>query len=488
MVLTKDGGYIVVGYADSTHGMNTINYHGNGDAWVAKLDAKCNIVWQKCYGGSGNDDGELIIETNDGGYIITGVTGSRDGDVSDTIGELWVVKINNIGNIQWQKRYGGSGNDISYSIKQTMDGGYIIAGCTDSRDGDVVGHHNTNGNIIDLDGWLVKIDSVGKLEWQKCLGGSDDDRLTDIQITDDGGYIATGYTFSNDGDINNNHGNSDAWLIKLNPLGVIEWSKCYGGNKTDDGVVLLKTKDRGYAIGGETASNDGDVSGLHGYVDDWFVKLDSLGNIQWERCYGGSKLDQLTALQNTNDKGYILSGGTRSKDGDVNGLHSKFGYDDFWIVKLDSTGNIEWQICLGGSATDDSYNVFQTLDGGYIVAGGSYSDDGDVTSFIEDIPGNIQYNWWIVKLAPEIKPINFVFNTQLQIYPNPAHDYALIETHNIKELRIIDVSGRIYLHEQVIVNSSNYSRVNIQHLSKGGYIVQAICNDGIIRIGKLLID
>ncbi len=199
-----------------------------------------------------------------------GGTFSNDGDVSGNHGivDSWIVKLNSSGDIIWQKCFGGTDDDVAFSIQQTSDGGFIVAGYTSSNDGDVSGNHGGG------DYWVVKLDSSGTIQWQKCLGGTDNDEAKSIQQTSDGGYIVAGETWSNDGDVSGNHGNSDYWVVKLNSSGDIEWQKCLGGTVKDIAKTIQQTSDGGFIVAGYTNSNDGDVSGIHGdYYDFWVVKL-----------------------------------------------------------------------------------------------------------------------------------------------------------------------------------------------------------------------
>ena len=227
------------------------------------------IEWQKCFGGTDDDEAKSIQQTSDGGYIVAGETWSNDGDVSGNHGnsDYWVVKLNSSGDIEWQKCLGGTDWDYAYSIQQTSDEGFIVAGQTTSNDGDVSGNHGV------YDAWVVKLNSLGDIEWQKCLGGTDWDDVNPIQQTSDGGFIVAGFTESNDGDVSGNHGNDDAWVVKLNSLGDIEWQKCLGGTIDDRACSIQQTSDGGFIVTGFTYSNDGDVSGNHGYSDYWVVKL-----------------------------------------------------------------------------------------------------------------------------------------------------------------------------------------------------------------------
>jgi hypothetical protein len=215
--------------------------------------------------------------------------------------------------VEWQKCLGGSGFDQANSIQQTSDGGYIVAGIIDSNDGDMVGYKGRT------DAWVVKLNASGEIVWQKCLGGSGYDNATSIQQTLDGGYIVTGATESNDGDVVGYKGRSDAWVVKLNTSGEIVWQKCLGGSG-DDGAASIQQTSDGYIIVGVTTSADGDVDGFHGgEFDIWVVKLNALGDIVWQKCLGGSGDEQALSIQQTLDGGYIVAGCTSSIDGDVGG-------------------------------------------------------------------------------------------------------------------------------------------------------------------------
>jgi len=384
---TADGGYIVAGDTDSNDGDVSGN-HGSIDVWVVKLNSSGSITWQKCLGGSGWDYAFSIQQTSDGGYIMAGYTASNDGDVSGNHGndDFWVVKLNAEGSITWQKCLGGSNEEWPLSIQQTSDGGYIVAGYTNSNDGDVSGNHNP----ITSDYWVVKLNSSGSITWQKCLGGSQDEGAYSIQQTSDGGYIVAGISSSNDDDVSGNHGYSDYWVVKLNADGLITWQKSLGGSWYDVATSIQQTPDDGYIVAGHTFSNNGDVSGNHGDYDQWVVKLNSSGSITWQKCLGGTDTEDAWSMQQTTDGGFIVSGDTESNNGDVSGNH---GGTDFWAVKLNSSGSITWQKCLGGSSYDHNSSIFQTLDGGYIVAGSTASNDGNVSG------NHGAQDFWVVKLG-----------------------------------------------------------------------------------------
>ena len=184
------------------------------------------IEWERSYGGSSGDFARAIQQTADGGYIVVGFSHSQDGDVTENHGkfDFWIVKLNLKGNIVWQKSLGGSRADTAHSVQQTTDGGYIVAGYSNSDDGDVSGHRGM------YDYWVIKLDAEGNLIWQRTLGGKGMDMATSVQQTKDGGYIAIGFSYSDDGDVSGNHGDSDYWVVKLNGEGDIIWQKSLGGS------------------------------------------------------------------------------------------------------------------------------------------------------------------------------------------------------------------------------------------------------------------
>jgi uncharacterized delta-60 repeat protein len=391
---TSDGGYIVAGYSKSADGDLSQN-HGGFDAWVFKLKDDGTLDWQKSLGGSGHDEAYSIYQTKDGGFVVAGSSDSQDGDVSGNHGgkDFWVVKLTPHGEIEWQKSLGGSGEDIARSVQQTDDGGYILAGESDSQDGDVSGNHGK------WDGWVVKLKPNGELEWQKSFGDYDFDRANSIRQTSDGGFVFAGLVSSR----SKKHSKRDMWVVKLKSNGSLEWEKRLGGSESEEAQSIQETSDGGYIVAGNSDSNDGDVSGIHGGMilkgfvlyprDFWVVKLHADGAIAWQRILGGSEHDFGRAVQQTVDGGYIVTGYTKSEEGDIS---ENRGRDDFWVVKLKTDGTLDWQKSLGGSDTDRAYDIAQTKDGGYIVVGSSNSSDGDISARKYK-----KSNAWIVKLKAD---------------------------------------------------------------------------------------
>ncbi len=398
---TTDGGYIVGGYTNSTDGNVNAN-HGGYDFWIVKLDSTHGVQWQKTLGGSRFDYLYSISQTFDDGYILCGTSQSNDGDATGHHGpvstrDIWIVKLDNSGNIDWQKSIGGSADDDgAYSIAQTSDSGYIVAGRTRSADGDVsAAIHSAQEDI-----WVIKLNASGIIVWDKVYGGFRGDWSSFIVQTKDGGYIFSGNSYSSDGDLTNHYGTNttnDYWIVKLDSTGIIEWQKSYGGTQEDISSCIQQTFDGGYIVAGYSRSNDMDVSGNHlNSFDCWIVRLDSAGTITWQRSMGGSGNDYATSIQQTRDSGFVFSGFTYSADGDVTGSH---GGCDVWIVKLSNSGATEWEKTLGGTEGEAAYSVQQTSDDGFIIAGDTRSDNGDVSGFMDYI------DYWIVKLSPAGNPL-----------------------------------------------------------------------------------
>lgn len=335
------------------------------------------------FGGTGNDEMYSIVRTSDGGYATAGYTYSNDGDVSGNNGpsDFWVIKYNSRGSMVWQKTFGGTSDDNARSIIQTSDGGYAIAGYSISNNGNVSGNHGS------VDMWIIKISSSGALQWQRSLGGTNLDYAYSIVQSTDGGYAVAGETKSNNGDVSGNHGARDLWVVKLSSTGTLQWQKTFGG--TDDEVAksIIATADGGYAVAGYTQSNNGDVSGNQGDRDFWVIKINSAGTLQWQKTFGGPLVDSAATIVQNTDGSYTVAGDTSLSSGNVVGTH------DFWVVKISSTGALQWQKTFGGTGDDWANSVIQTTDGGYVAAGYTGSNDGDVSG------NHGNYDLWIVKIS-----------------------------------------------------------------------------------------
>jgi len=321
-----------------------------------------------------------IKQTSDGGYIMAGKTYSNDGDVSGNHGngDFWVVKLNSVGDIVWQRCFGGSGDDWATSIHPTVDGGYIVTGWTKSTDGDVKGYHaDTTADI-----WILKLDSLGNILWQRCVDGTKGDYIYSACVKPNGDIVIAVGTTSDSDSAAEYHSDTiySALVIKLSAEGEILWQRRFGGSRADAAVSIRSTTDGGYIFVG--ATNSQDIERYHGdtTVDIWVVKLDANGELQWQKCLGGSNNELAYSIYPTAEGGYIVAGFTDSNDGDVSGNHDiYFPNGDIWVVKLTPKGELQWQKCFGGEDRESATSICPTGDGGFIVIGGASYDSGDVS-------------------------------------------------------------------------------------------------------------
>jgi len=369
--------------------------------------------WNKTYGGTWRDWARSVQQTIDGGYIVAGTTES----FGAWNGVVWLVKTDPSGNMQWDKTFGGTEGDGAWSVVQTSDGGYIVAGYTCS--------FSEDGAAGWSDAWLIKTDSAGNMQWNKTYGFRSVSELArSVLQTGDGGYVFAGII-----------GYGDFWLVKTDSAGNQQWAKTFGGADLDEAWSVAQTSDGGYIIAGLTFSFPDPISADYGYF--WLVKTDSNGNQEWAKAFGGRLGECAFSVVQAIDGGYVIAGRTRTfGDG---------GDSDFWVIKTDLNGNMEWNKTYGGGRDDEAFSVVQTSDGGYMIAGladsfgagecdfwlvktdsagnkqwdktlggTSYdlaysivqtSDGGYVVAGITQSFGAGAYDFWLVKLAPETPPV-----------------------------------------------------------------------------------
>lgn len=391
---TPSGNYIIAGSAASAD-MDVTGHHGTteySDYWLLNTTADGTIIWQKSYGGSSNDVATDIHPTSDGGYIVSGYAESADGNVTDHIGfiDYWILKLNPLGTISWKKSLGGTIGESLQDIIETPDGGFIGIGNAHSADGDV--SENFGGD----DYWVVRLDASGNLLWEKSYGGSDDEYGWSILRSQEGGYLLGGYSRSEDGDIESNHGSFDVWLVKISDDGTIEWERSYGGSNTEYHTGIIQNSDGDYVVCNSTLSADnGNVSGNHypnTTYDFWVFKINQEGNLIWQHCYGGAGNDRALNIIASPDKGYLVIGNSTSNDGDVSGHHGFTYLTDYWLIKIAEGGDLLWQKSLGGTSWDSGNDLELTDDGGIMVIGNAESTDYDITDHHNG------YDYWLVKL------------------------------------------------------------------------------------------
>jgi hypothetical protein len=367
------------------------------------------IKWEKIYGGNRYEYVEDLKPTSDGGYIVAGYS---DSDSSFEKSEncrgffdYWVLKIDANGNKLWEKTFGGDDDDYLQSVAQTTDGGYILAGYSESG---LSGDKSLASKGL-LDFWIIKLDSKGNKLWDKTIGGFNEDWLYTVVQTPDGGCLLGGASSAPDSGIPATYlkGAMDYWIIKLDPGGTVQWDKTYGGDQIETLRVIIPTTDGGYMLGGTSGSeNSGDRTDPSKGLDDyWVVKIDAIGNKQWDKALGSIGHDDLRSVVQTWDGGYVLGGFNEGRtlglgiSGDKTELSR--GDDDIWVVKLDGNGNKLWDKTLGGNLKDWLFGMDQTTDGNLVVGGYSYSGvSGDKT---QNSKGYIDY--WFLKLSSSGKII-----------------------------------------------------------------------------------
>lgn len=351
---TSDGGFVVAGYTRSFG-------YGGTDFWIMKLDPDGNQIWEKFYGTSSYETASVIQQTADGGYIIAGRTQSFG--YKAKYWDFLILKIDAEGTEEWWTIFGGDGYEKANSIDQTSDGGYIIAGVTTSVAGTTTPFgtglkHNT-------DSLVLKLNADGDYQWHHVYDGTNGDAANSVQQTDDDGYIIAGYSKP----IN---GSYDFLVMKLDRSGVIDWVNTYGESNTEKASSVRQTADGGFIVAGDKRSIEGNST------DFWVIKLDSQGNSTWSESYGGEGFERAKSIRQTPDNGFIVAGNTNSYGA---------GDNDFWILKLNSFGEKEWSKAYGYDGFEVANSICLTEDGGYTVAGNIEASKFDGLDF------------WILKLT-----------------------------------------------------------------------------------------
>jgi len=472
-VVLDDGSFLVTGGSVSSDGDVPEN-RGNFDLWAIRVSAKGKLLWSRTYGGSAYDiaspggsdyyvagPGGGLIKTMDGGVAIAAATKSTDGDVGRAGGktDAWIVKWSpkewsgkklekrgqlnpvrrtdkkvsprNPGSapgLAWLKRIGGRGNqsplDSPQALIQDGSGGYTLISTSDDRawivntDGEgrtrwqkkysgPLGRSPTVGAAIAkrLDGrgyvfsatqnndiLAVGIDNRGRVQWERRLGGSAPDQATSLVASRDGGFIVGGNSYSNDGDVTDHICGYDYWVAKIDGQGELLWSRSVGGSSNDFLIQLVEAPNGDVALIGRTESIDGMAKGNHGMYDYLAARLDANGKVKWTKTYGGIDWEWGNSVVATKDGGFLLGGYSYTFDdfelGQIKCNHGEF---DFWVAKTNADGDLEWQQCFGGSNYELGYGMLQLKDGNFAMVGGSPSHDGQVTG------NHGGWDVWVVK-------------------------------------------------------------------------------------------
>lgn len=388
VVTTPDGGMLIVGNTMSNDG-DINKTHSENDIWLTKLDANGVLLWSKTIGGSENDYGTSIAATTDGNYIISGYSGSSDGDVPGNLGmhDFFLSKITGEGAIIWSKNYGFSSHDHAHKIIQTRDGGFFIAGYADFAGIEGTGQTGDNGEghsmrlsspMHGVGEYLgIRLDVNGNFKWYRYFGGNQNDRVNDIVEADDGGLLLVGSSESNNFDVLHNKGSYDFWVIKLKADGKLHWKENYGGSGIDQASSICKTGNNSYLIAGRSNSSDGDVSKPLGNFDAWIIHINDHGHLIWNKTFGGAEFDVASVIKKIDNGNFVVVGNTRGNLGD----NSNKGENDYWAFEIDNKANstLFWQKTFGGSKIDIATDFYQTSNKELVIVGESQSNDFDVT-------------------------------------------------------------------------------------------------------------
>jgi hypothetical protein len=490
MIEAHNGGFMVLGSTESKDG--NLDTHTSKNSFLAKISNEGVIEWQKFYGNSESGVGD-IAKYPEGGYIMCGVSYKVGGDVTQNKGgnDFWVVRINDTGKIIWEKSYGGSNFDWASKVVIDKANNIYIGGSSQSFDGDV-----KNPNIIlpfaGVDYWILKLDPNGNLIWERSYGGTSDDDFYDMALTADNGLFFCGYVESNDGDVVGAHfkpgyGVLDGWMVKIDSSSNIEWQKAVGGTNAEQFSSMVATKDSGCVAVGFATSVDGD---LKGYIPitsyyAWVVKFNKDGKIEWQKCLGGTTgYGRAASISLDKDDNYIVTANSNSRDGYLD-VGVGFNKKSF-LLKFNKQGELIWKRMIGGSRDNFFASILTDAKNSIYISGYTTSRDYDAISTIDTIGVG---DGIIIKLNPETYPIKVIgTNNNLSIYPNPASSAVYIATKNIKQIRLIDALGRVYLNEKIDhrIYTGNYL-IPLNYVANGTYFLQATTIDGAVKTGKLLI-
>lgn len=458
-ILENEDGSIISGGQISSNDIDGDSTATNlNDLFLIKTDQFGNLIWKKFYDkGYGDEYFGSIKPSADGGYIVGGtalVEKEYDGEIVSSF-DFWILKLDNEGNIEWERNLGGSDNDWINDIIETATGNIIAVGGRRSIDGDVTEQLDL------LAGWVVMLTNEGEIIWDKSFGAGINDYFTSISPCNTAGYIIAGQQIVQESD--GNHSNS--FVIKIEENGDLMWNKTFKMDSDEAFPQIHVNPDNSIILASSFETVTIDLS-LPAYLTDdfWVIKLSPEGEALWEKKYGTEKNDVLKSIYKTEDDGFILGGTT----GDITGP----GIDNLpnvnlFLIKIKATGEFEWIQTFGGSSVDILTDIIQTSDGAsYLISAYTFSNDGDIAL------NHGGYDAWIIKLIQETSHTNNIYSSHIEIFPNPSsHQIEIRKDQSTVqgEYSIIFLDGLIVKKGQVSIDASS---VFIGDLKSGIYYLK----------------
>jgi hypothetical protein len=497
IIVSHDGGYLLIGDTRSNSGDFQGTAKGLPDAFVIKFDEGGTLQWKKRFGGTGNDIANSVITSRDSGFVMAGWTESVTGDfegMSKGSRDAFVIKMNRDGDVQWKKTFGGYGVDQCYWITATPDGGYLLTGETNSRDGDF-----NAANVVLFDIFVIKLDSNGNLIWCKTYGLRGTEHGRSIVAAPDGGCVLTGRS-NESGSAGISTLRDEVFVMKLDEGGNVEWQKYIGGTGNDIGYSIIRDADDGYALIGWTTSDDGDFEDMNkGKEDVFIIKLNPRGDIEWKKTFGGKGDEECYSIATTPDSGYVLTGWTESNDGDFEGMNQVNAIGNLarevFVIKLDKRGNVDWKKSFGGRSPDFGASIATAPDKGYILTGGYESRDftlsgiyrggGDIFLIKIDSSGSINPS---TSVRDDAQPLSI-----LSVTPNPLSAVACISYNVSTPLHVrIEIINSIGETVAVLLDQNEEAgthrlALNAASLVSGAYILRMTSNEGIATTSVMVV-
>ncbi|MBP6009594.1 MAG: T9SS type A sorting domain-containing protein [Bacteroidia bacterium] len=446
--LTSSGGYLVCGCTTSMDGDVSASISGGVDIWILKLNSALNIQSSYLYGGSVEDCALGIIEFSPNIFIVAGITNSPDWPANGSSGygddDLFVMAIDSVGNELWSRRLGGSNYDRYPEMIKTRDGKILISGMTNSANNEAASSHGRQ------DGLLVKVDTNGTVIWSKCIGTIGNEYFNNIYEANNGDLLLAGLI------------GSELWAVRCDSIGNVLWQGSYGGSNMEEAYSITELGSGRIVLSGRISSIDGYGTGNHGSYDILLVCLDSMGGVQWSRCYGGSNGDTYSfSIFHLQDDEVLIGANTLSFDGDVSGNH---GYIDAWFLHVDSVGNILNSYCLGGASEDLVFAMGLDQHGDNLMVGTTFSNNGMVSG------NHGQSDYWVVSYTTLQSKIDELGGRSFTLYPNPGNDHVVINFSDKtpQDLYVKDLTGRVIKHFSIIVNPMN---CRLEDMGPGIYFI-----------------